>query len=624
MFKFSAVGRSLFATPVLVWAMILAANSGATAEPNPTVNSPAVGNLADQTAPATPNLLAPAAGLETVTPVNAINLATPETAPAIGMRQVTSVSQLSDVRPTDWAFQALQSLVERYGCIAGYPDKTYRGNQALTRYEFAAGLNACLDRVNELIASSTADLVKKEDLAVLQRLQEQFAAELATLRGRVAVLETRSATLQKQQFSTTTKLNGLVWMNLTGATAKDDVAAERPTSGGGLENARIGAPTRNPLTLVPGRVLRGAPSTTFSYYAFLTLNTSFTGKDALVTQLTVGNGNSPANQYVSSGFYNSWGTPFLDQTGTLSEGAMVVRELSYSFPVGDKVRVAVGPRLNFYRYFDSNRFTFFLTGAGSFNSNGSTLSNAIDRGSGVVATVSFSPKLKLAAGYLGENTEFLSSANGFNTSSNPSKGNGLFGGTNTTSAELTFSPSKTFNLRLLYTYSNLKPNAAGYLGGTAGEPVPYGLVDDGFGGRVRGGYAHAGVINFDWLISPGFGLFGRYSYASTDVDPLSPLRRGGKLNVQAAQIGLGFPDLGRKGALGVISFVMPSDYRSGRKFLLSGGGNGGTQYELEASYYYPMTNNIALVPAFYAIWSPNAISTNPTVFVGNLRAQFSF
>lgn len=34
--------------------------------------------------------------------------------------QVTSVSQLSDVKATDWAFQALQSLVERYGCIAGY------------------------------------------------------------------------------------------------------------------------------------------------------------------------------------------------------------------------------------------------------------------------------------------------------------------------------------------------------------------------------------------------------------------------------------------------------------------------------------------------------------------------
>lgn len=68
---------------------------------------------------------------------------------------VTSISQLSDVQPTDWAFQALQSLVERYGCIAGYPDRTYRGNRAMTRFEFAAGMNACLDRINELIAAAT-------------------------------------------------------------------------------------------------------------------------------------------------------------------------------------------------------------------------------------------------------------------------------------------------------------------------------------------------------------------------------------------------------------------------------------------------------------------------------------
>lgn len=45
--------------------------------------------------------------------------------------QVTSVSQLSDVQPTDWAFQALQSLVERYGCIAGYPDGTVQGQSSL-------------------------------------------------------------------------------------------------------------------------------------------------------------------------------------------------------------------------------------------------------------------------------------------------------------------------------------------------------------------------------------------------------------------------------------------------------------------------------------------------------------
>jgi hypothetical protein len=89
--------------------------------------------------------------------------------------QVTSVSQLTDVQPTDWAFTALQSLVERYGCIAGYPDRTYRGQRAMTRYEFAAGLNACLDKINEIIASGLADKVSKEDLAALQRLQEEFA-----------------------------------------------------------------------------------------------------------------------------------------------------------------------------------------------------------------------------------------------------------------------------------------------------------------------------------------------------------------------------------------------------------------------------------------------------------------
>ena len=50
------------------------------------------------------------------------------------LSQVTAVSQLSDVRPTDWAFTALQSLVERYGCIAGYPDKKYRGGSSLSRY----------------------------------------------------------------------------------------------------------------------------------------------------------------------------------------------------------------------------------------------------------------------------------------------------------------------------------------------------------------------------------------------------------------------------------------------------------------------------------------------------------
>ncbi|MGQ9872365.1 hypothetical protein [Leptodesmis sp.] len=62
------------------------------------------------------------------------------------------------------------------------------------------------------------------------------------------------------------------------------------------------------------------------------------------------------------------------------------------------------------------------------------------------------------------------------------------------------------------------------------------------------------------------------------------------MRVQSFQAGLGFPDLGKKGALGVLSFLIPFDYLSGTRFFLSGAGDGGTQYELEASYYYPINN----------------------------------
>ena len=88
--------------------------------------------------------------------------------------QVTSVSQLSDVQPTDWAYQALSNLVERYGCVAGYPNGTYGGGKAMTRFEAAALLNACLDRVSEV-----TDEIK--------RLQAEFTSELAVIRGRVEI-----------------------------------------------------------------------------------------------------------------------------------------------------------------------------------------------------------------------------------------------------------------------------------------------------------------------------------------------------------------------------------------------------------------------------------------------------
>jgi len=186
---------------------------------------------------------------------SASNLEVDKLAETTDVSQVTSVSQLSDVRPTDWAFTALQSLVERYGCIAGYPDSTFRGGKSLARYEFAAGLNACLDKINEIISAGLADKVSKEDLATLQKLQEEFAAELATLRGRVDALDAKTAKLEAQQFSTTTKLSGLAFFNLTGATAGGNVLRET-----GARNAGV------PITATAVR-----PNVTFGYYLFFWL-----------------------------------------------------------------------------------------------------------------------------------------------------------------------------------------------------------------------------------------------------------------------------------------------------------------------------------------------------------------
>ena len=68
--------------------------------------------------------------------------------------QVTSISPFSDVRPTDWAYQALSTLVETYGCVAGYPNGSFKGGQVISRFEAAALRNACLARVTELITSA--------------------------------------------------------------------------------------------------------------------------------------------------------------------------------------------------------------------------------------------------------------------------------------------------------------------------------------------------------------------------------------------------------------------------------------------------------------------------------------
>jgi len=207
--------------------------------------------------------------------------------------QVTSVSQFSDVQPTDWAYQALANLVERYGCVAGYPDGTYGGGRAMSRYEAAALLNACLDRVTE-------------ETDELKALIKEFRTELAVLKGRVDGLETRVGNVEATQFSTTTKLKGEASFVLGGVPGYD---------------ARNGE--------------ANADGTAFNYDLRLNLDTSFTGRDLLRTRLRAGN-------FSDAPFGSSSSLFKLDKAESTGNNVEIDR-LYYQFPVGDGFTVTAGP-----------------------------------------------------------------------------------------------------------------------------------------------------------------------------------------------------------------------------------------------------------------------------------------
>jgi len=155
----------------------------------------------------------------------------------------------------------LYVIIERDedGYYVGEVPSTIKGNRAISRYEFAAGLNAAGDRINELIAAGLAEQIAREDVVVLQRLQEEFAVELATLRGRVDALEVRTAELEANQFSTTTVLKGLLVLAI---------------NQGGFASDRI-------LSATGAEITTDDPNATILYRSSLNFNTSFTGTDLL-------------------------------------------------------------------------------------------------------------------------------------------------------------------------------------------------------------------------------------------------------------------------------------------------------------------------------------------------------
>jgi len=490
--------------------------------------------------------------------------------PKTTAQNVTSVSQLSDVKPTDWAFTALQSLVERYGCIAGYPDSTYRGKQATTRYEFAAGLNACMDKINEIISAGLADKVSKEDLATLQKLQEEFAAELATLRGRVDALDAKVAKLEAQQFSTTTKLNATV------------IFALADTFGG------VGtAPAPNDTI--------DASNTMFSYRARLNLDTSFTGKDRLRIRLQSGNIADLEDATKSRMSRLAFAT---DTTNTFE-----IDKFFYRFPVGDSLRVFIGARaLDPDDIADTSNPYFESSDSGALSRFGryDPLLFRGPSGAGLGLAYKINPQFTVAASYLANS----------DTVANPAGIGGLFDSGYMANLQLTYAPNKDLQFGLGYAHvfeTGDDVNVASNTGSSIGRR-PFdknATASDRYGAQ------------FTWKASKGFNLAGWIGFANAQQ-----LQSGSNTaSLFNWSVNAAFPDLFAEGNRGGIIFGQFPKVTSN---TLAANVDPDTSYLLELQYGFRVSKNITITPGAFVVFNPNHNSLNPSILVTTIKTLFTF
>ncbi len=485
------------------------------------------------------------------------------------MSQVTNVNQLRDVSPASWAYEALRSLVDRYGCIVGYPNQTFRGNRALSRYEFAAGLNACLNQIERLIAASEA--VLREDIDALSRLMQEFEAELVALNGRVDNLEGRVAFLEDHQFSTTTKLKGEVIFAGSNAFGNGD---------------------------------QGDSQATFSNRVRLNFDTSFTGKDLLRTRLQAGD----------VARYDREGRPATDMLRLGFDGPedndVEIDDLYYRFPVGEKFVAYVGANgLDLDDIFEVVNPVLESSGTGSL-SRFLRFDPLVFRGKeGAGGGISYEwipDKLTLTALYLADG----------DTAGDPSEGNGLFNGSFSTGVQVAYTPIENLDLAVTYVYeyqSRGNVNLTGSTGSLLGRN-PY---DDNSAARAN----QVGLaVNYTLRERYNFGVWGSVSFTN-ELAP-DPIREALDADAKYFTVGGTFSilDLIREG--GVLSLsvgIPPKSFDSSNAFE-----DTDTSVVIQGLYKFPFSDNILVTPGFYVITSPDHNSDNDAEVVGIVRTTFKF
>jgi hypothetical protein len=502
------------------------------------------------------------------------------------MNQVTSVSELSDVQPTEWAFEALRSLVERYGCIVGYPDRTFRGNRALTRWEFAAGLNACMNTLERLIQENVA--VLQEDLDKLKRLVQEFQTELAALGARVDNLEQRVAFLEDHQFSTTTKLRGEVIFSVQQPFGDDKALNWRQQDL--FDQGRLQQTDVDEVT-------------TFGFRTRLSLDTSFTGNDLLRTRLQAGNIpnlTDPTGTNMARLAYDTG-----DQTN------VIVDKSWYRFKTGD-LTAWIGPRgLALDDIFDTGNP--FLTSSANGALNRYNRYNPLvyrgPEGAGIGAKYQIGKAFSITGLYLA------------NDANDPSSGRGLFNGAFSAGAQLGFTPSKELSFAATYLHSYFTEGSVNLTGGTGSA-----IANNPFLGAAttRDSYA----LQANWRVTPSVNLsaWGAYALASAESFASNGnIQPGFGADLWTWNAAISFIDLGKEGA--VLSFSGGLLPRAARVDAFTGeliAQDQDSSYLIETQYRFPINKNINITPGFYVILDPNSNSNNSAIWVGVLRTTFVF
>lgn len=264
------------------------------------------------------------------------------------MAQLQMVNTFNDVKPTDWAYQAVQVLVEKYGVLRGDNGK-FRGNDPLTRFEFAAAIAEVMEAIKPVAST--------EELRQLKQLQDIYNTALTEVSTRMTDLEARNEKLERSQFSTTTKLSGKSDQILTDGTSDSKMS-------------------------VISRVR-------------LNLDTSFSGRDLLVTQLEFGN-----NGLDAIGLNQQRQGDRLSVAGTVANGGGLdavsvapgvrIRKLYYSFPISKTVQLTLGSAIPPSDIIDRNTFANDSGqnfGSSFFMNNPLIVQNAVERASGAGVAV---------------------------------------------------------------------------------------------------------------------------------------------------------------------------------------------------------------------------------------------